>query len=116
VTLYSVYARQSDMPLAVADRFSWSAAIVPPVHALVHGLWLMLAIWMVKVVALVALSFWIGGEAAGWLYVVLAAWLGFAAPGFARLKAERRGTPVGDYIAQSEDGALVAYLTGKAAA
>ena len=111
MTVYSVYARQSDAPIAVADRFSWSAALLPPVHALVHGLWVMLGLWVVKLAVLAALSLWIGGGTALWLYVLLAAWFGFAAAGFARRKAERAGTYAGEWIAADADAALVSYLS-----
>jgi hypothetical protein len=100
----------------VADRFSWSAALVPPLHALVHGLWLMLAIWVAKVAGLVLVSVWIGAEASFWLYVLAAIWLGFAAAGFRRRKAEAAGRYAGEWIAEGEDDALVGYLKGRAAA
>jgi hypothetical protein len=111
VTVYSVYARQGDAPIAVADRFSWSAALVAPVHALVNGLWVMLGLWVVKVAVLAALSLWIGGGAAFWLYVLLAAWFGFAAAGFAHRKAARAGTYEGEWVAVDADAALVSYLS-----
>ena len=56
VTLYSVFARQDRTPSAVADRFSWFAALLPPVNALAHGLWLLLAGWVLAVAAVVALD------------------------------------------------------------
>ncbi len=115
MTVYSVYARQSDAPLAVADRFSWSAALVPPIHALVHGLWAMLGLWVIKVVALVAAGLWIGSGAAFWLYVLLAVWFGFAASGFRRRKAGKSGTWRGDWIAPDEETAQMTYLGGRAA-
>lgn len=115
MTVYSVYARQSDAPLAVADRFSWSAALVPPIHALVHGLWAMLALWVVKVLALVAAGFWVGGGASFWLYVLLAVWFGFSAAGFRRRKADKPGAYRGDWIAPDETTALMTYLGGRPA-
>ena len=111
MTLYSVYAQQSDGPVAVADRFSWFAALVPPVHALVHGLWLLLFGWVAGTALIVALSLWIGGEAGFWLYVLLATLIGFEAPAFRRVRTARRGGVYqGDYVAQGEDLALVEYL------
>ena len=110
MTLYSLYARENQAPLAVADRFSWSAALVPPLHAIVHGLWLMLGVWVVKVVALAALSLWLGGEAVFWLYLLLALWFGFAAAGFRRRKAEKLSLYRGDWIASGEDAATMSYL------
>lgn len=116
MTLYSLYARENQAPIAVADRFSWSAALLPPVHAIAHGLWAMLGLWVIKVLGLMLLGLWIGGGAAFWLYVLVAVWLGFAAAGFARRKAEATGTYQGDWVADGEDAALVGYLTGRAAA
>jgi hypothetical protein len=110
VTVYSVYEREDDAPIAVADRFAWSAALLPPVHALVHGLWLMLAVWLVGTLAIVALGLWVGAEAALWLYVLFTILLGFEASTFRRLKAARRGTYRGEMIATAEDLALVEYL------
>jgi hypothetical protein len=111
VSLYSVYALESDGPVAVADRFSWSAALVPPVHALVHGLWLLLAFWVVGTVAIGVLSLWIGGEAAFWLYVLMAILIGFEAPAFRRVKTAKTGGDYqGDYVALGEEFALVEYL------
>jgi hypothetical protein len=111
VTLYSVYERPSDAPTVVADRFSWSAALLPPVHALVHGLWLLLVIWVFGTVAIAGLSVLVGGEAAFWLYVLFAALIGFEAASFRRVKTAKRG---GRYrteiVAAGEDLALVDYL------
>lgn len=111
MTLYSLYRRENQVPIAVADRFSWSAALLPPVHALVHGLWLLLAGWVVGTLAIAALSVWIGGEAGFWLYVLFAVLIGFEAPAFRRVKAARTGNAYqGDYIAAAEDLALVEYM------
>jgi hypothetical protein len=111
VTLYSVYERPNDAPTAVADRFSWSAALLPPVHALVHGLWLLLVLWVVGTVAIIASSVVIGGEAAFWLYVLFATLIGFEASSFRRVKTGKRGAEYRtEVIAADEDLALVDYL------
>lgn len=111
MTLYSVYERQNDAPAAVADRFSWSAVLVPPVHALVHGLWLLLAIWLVGTIAIAMLGVWVGAEAAFWLYVLFAILIGFEAPSFRRVRtAKRGGRYQGEIVAAAEDLALVDYL------
>jgi len=111
VTLYSVYERLDDAPAAVADRFSWSAALLPPVHALVHGLWLLLAIWVLGTLAIAVSGVLVGGGAAFWLYVLFGTLIGFEAATFRRLKTAKRG---GRYrteiIAAGEDLALVDYL------
>lgn len=115
MTLYSVYERPSDAPTAVADRFSWSAALLPPVHALVHGLWLLLGAWVVGTVAIVAASLVIGGEAAFWLYVLFAMLIGFEAASFRRVKTAKGGAPYRtEIIAAGEDLALVDYLKQQA--
>ena len=115
MTLYSVYERPSDAPTAVADRFSWSAALLPPVHALVHGLWLLLVLWVVGTVAIAASSIVIGGEAAFWLYVLFAILIGFEAASFRRVKtAKRGGLYRTEVVATGEDLALVDYLKRQA--
>ena len=39
MTLYSVFDRRLDeAPATVPDRFSWFAALLPPIWALAHGL------------------------------------------------------------------------------
>lgn len=111
MTLYSVYERQNDAPTAVADRFSWSAALLPPVHALVHGLWLLLLAWVVGTLAIVTLGLWVGADAAFWLYVLFATLIGFEASSFRRVKTAKRGGRYrGEVIAAGEDLALVDYL------
>ena len=111
MTLYSVYERPNDAPTAVADRFSWFAALLPPVHALVHGLWLLLGAWVVGTVTVAASSVWIGGEAAFWLYVLFATLIGFEASSFRRVKTARRGGLYRtEIVSAGEDLALVDYL------
>ena len=111
MTLYSVYERTNDAPTAVADRFFWSAALLPPVHALVHGLWLLLILWVVGAVAIIASSVVAGGEAAFWLYVLFATLIGFEASSFRRVKTGKRGAEYRtEVIATGEDLALVDYL------
>ena len=111
VTLYSVFEREAEAPAAVADRFSWFAALLPPVYALVHGLWLALLGYIVALAALVGISPWIGGEAAFWLYVILAALIGFEASTLQRLKLASRGWRYRtEVIAAAEDLAQVEFL------
>jgi len=115
VTLYSVYERRSDEPVVVSDRFSWSAALLPPVHALFHGLWLMLALWVVGTLAIAGTALFVGAEAGFWLYVLFAAFLGFEASTFLRIKTAKAGGQFGgDLIAADEDLALVDYLKRRA--
>ena len=114
MTVYSVYARDGDLPAAVPDRFRWSAALLPPVHALAHRAWAMLALWLAGTVAIVVLSIWIGGGAAFWLYLLFATWLGFAAPEFHARSLARRGFRHGsEIVAADEDLALLTWLSRK---
>lgn len=114
MTLYSLYARENQAPIAVADRFRWSAALLPPVHALWHRSWAMLGVWVLGVVAIGALASWIGAGAAVWLYILFAAWLGFAAPAFTARALARRGWGHGtEIIAADGDLALVSWLSRK---
>jgi hypothetical protein len=114
VTLYSVYERQDQAPSAIADRFSWFAAVLPPVYALVHGLWLMLLGWVVLVAAVVALGWYGGGEAAFWAYILLAILIGFEAGTLHRRALRHRGWQyTGDYFATEPDLAIVEALKRK---
>jgi hypothetical protein len=95
VTVYSIFEKPQGKaaknrvprliaPVAVPDRFSWVAAIVPPLYALFNGLWLLLIFWIALVVGLAYVSRVIGVEASGWLYVLVAVFLGFEASAFRR--------------------------------
>ena len=97
MTLYSAFGRTGEPALAVPEKFSWAALLVPPLFALYHGLWLMLALTVLAIVAIGALATIIGGGAAFWLYVLLALWCGFAAPDLRRFtlrKNWREDVPV----------------------
>ncbi len=114
MTLYSVYARQDRTPSAVADRFSWFAALLPPVYALAHGLWLLLAGWVLAVAAVVALGWFGGGDVAFWAYVLIAMLIGFEAGAFHRRALRHRGFQhAGDYFATEPDLAIVEALKRK---
>ena len=103
-------------PAAVPDRCSWTAAIVPPLFALFNGLWLLLIFWIALVVGLAYVSRVIGVEAAGWLYVLVAAFLGFEAPAFRRDGYLARGYLWrGDVVSASEDLATHDFLSARAA-
>jgi hypothetical protein len=114
VTLYSIYERHDQPPAAIADGFSWFAGLLPPVYALVHGLWLMLLGWVVLVAAVVTLGWFGGGAAAFWTYILVAILLGFEAATFRRLKLGRAGWQHHrDIIAMDQDLAIVEALQRK---
>ncbi len=114
MTLYSVYERQDETPAVVADRFSWFAAVLPPLYALVNGLWLMLLGWVVLVAAVVALRLYGGGEAAFWTYILSAILIGFEAGTLHRSALRHRGWHhTGDYLAAEPDLAIVEALKRK---
>ncbi len=111
MTLYSVYARNAVAPQAVADRFSWLAALLPPVFALAHGLWLALLGWVVVVVGLAVLGQWIGKDAATALYFLAAVLFGFEAQRLRGTNLMRRGWSYRtDVFAADPDLAAVDYL------
>lgn len=114
MTLYAIFDPKPGtprLPAAIPEKFSWFAAILPPVFLLAHGLWLETVAWLLKVVALVVLSGIIGGGVAFLLYVLAVIWLGFAAPGFRRHALQWRGwTHRGARVSQSADRAQLEAL------
>lgn len=115
MTVFAIYdpkPGRADLPMAVPERFSWLAALLPPVFLIAHGLWLELVAYALKVVALVVLSGFIGGDAAFALYLLAALWLGFAAADLRRHALVWRGwTHRGERIALSADMAQLEALT-----
>ena len=101
MTLYSIFEKPQvkaakgrvrfNPPVAIADRFSWFAALLPPLFALANGLWLVLLFWIALVGGLAYASRIIGGDAAFWIYVLVALFMGFEAPSFRRDKLLLRG-------------------------
>jgi hypothetical protein len=112
MTLYSVYDRRRDEPPAlVPDHFSWLAALLPPLFAIVHGLWIMGFLWLAGVLLIGGLGFWLGPDAGFWLYVLFAAWLGWEAGAFRRRALRRRGYIYRtERVAAAEDLAIVDWI------
>ncbi|KRA47860.1 DUF2628 domain-containing protein [Devosia sp. Root635] len=114
MTLYAIFdpkPGKPDLPAVVPETFSWLAAVLPPVFLLKHGLWLELVAWLLKVVALVVLSRFIGADAACLLYLLATIWLGFAAAGLRRHALQWRGWIFrGPRIAPSADLAQLEAL------
>ena len=127
MTVYSIFekpqgkaakdrARHLVPPVAVSDRFSLVAAVLPPLYAVVNGLWLVLVFWIALVVGLAYISRVIGDDAAGALYLLVAVFIGFEAPAFRRDALVARGYVWrGDVIAQGADLAERDFLSGAAA-
>ena len=117
MTLYAIFDPKpgaAALPAAVPEQFSWFAALLPPVFLLRHGLWLELVAFVLKLVALVILSRFIGGQAVFWLYVIAVTWLGFAAPGLRRHALSWRGWHHrADQVALSADLAQLAALEAR---
>jgi hypothetical protein len=98
MTQFSVFDRRLDeAPALVPDRFSWFAALLPPVYGIAHRLWLATLVWVALVAGIGILSLWLGSEAGFWLYVLLAVLGGFEGPNLRRRGLRRRG-----YIYRSE--------------
>ena len=106
MTLYAIFdpkPGKADLPVAVPEKFSWLAAILPPVFLLVHGLWLETVAFVLGVAALVIVSGFVGGVA-GPLYLLGVIWLGFAAPSLRRQGLVWRGWMLrGSRVAASAD-------------
>jgi len=117
MTTYAVFDKDANAaPAVVPDRFSWFAALLPPVFALVHGLWLELVGWVIVVVLLSLGSDVIGDDVAFWIYVVFAVWIGFEAAALRRSALKRHGWRYRtDVIAASEDLAEVEGIKGRTA-
>ncbi|MBI4922209.1 MAG: DUF2628 domain-containing protein [Devosia nanyangense] len=110
MTLYSIFekpqgkAATGRAPVAVAERFSWLAALLPPIFALLNGLWLLGVFWVALVLGLAYIGRVIGADAAFWLYVLVAVFMGFEAPAFRRDGLVARGFVWrGDMIAGGAD-------------
>jgi hypothetical protein len=112
MTLYSVFDRRLDeAPAVVPDRFSWFAALLPPVYGLAHRMWLETITWVVLIAAIVLAGLWLGGEAGFWLYVLSAILIGFEAPSLRRRALRRRGYVYStERIAAADDLAQVDWI------
>ena len=112
MTVYAIFTREAPADIeAVPDRFSWFAALLPPVYALVHRLWATFALYIIVVVLLVLASRIIGGDSAGWLYILGALLFGFESPTVRRLSLHRRGYSYrGEWVATAEEQAAQAWL------
>ena len=112
MTTYSIFTRRADeAPASVPERFSWAAALLPPLYAMVHGLWIEFVAWGVTLAAIVALALVIGGEAAFWLYVLFAIFVGFEAAALRRGALLRDGWHhAAEIVAAAPDVAEVEWI------
>ena len=112
MTLYAILRSDTGaLPQAVPEKFSWFAALLPPVHALAHRLWGQIVLFVLAIVALVFAAPYIGADAVIWLYILFAIAFGFAAPGARQRALKRRGYgPAGYRYAPEADLARIASL------
>ena len=114
VTLFAIYDRPSAAPTAIPEKFSWLAFLLPPVFALVHGLWLLLVGYIVAVIALGFAATVLGGTATFGLYVLLGLWIGSAAPSLRHHGLTHRGwSHRADRVAATPDLATLSWLESK---
>jgi hypothetical protein len=115
MTIYAVFDKEATgAPAVVPDGFSWFAALLPPVYAIVHGLWLALLGYVVVAAALGFGGRLIGDDAAFWIYVVFAVWIGFEASALRRGALRRRGWRYRtEVIAPAEDLAQLEGLRSR---
>lgn len=114
MTLYAILMPKPGagaLPQAVPEKFSWFAALLPPMHALVHRLWDQLVLFILGLAIIVLADPYVGDDAAIWLYILLAIACGFAAPGARRRALRRRGfRPAGHRFAAKADLARLAAM------
>jgi hypothetical protein len=92
MTIYAVFNKDATgVPAVVPERFSWFAALLPPIYALAHGLVLELALYVIALVLLSLSAAAIGGAAAFWIYVVFAVAIGFEAGTLRRAALRHQG-------------------------
>lgn len=120
MTLYSIFEKPQAKaagqigPVAVPERFSWLAMLLPPVFALGNSLWLLLLFWIALVIGLFYAAPIIGSDAAVALYILVAVFLGFEAPAFRRDGLQFRGYQWrGDVVSSAEDMAQRDYLSSR---
>lgn len=120
MTIYSIFDRNDaapEAPAVVPEKFSWLAALLPPVFGLVHGLWLELVAFVVAVALIVVSSFWLGTNTGFWFYVLLSLLIGFEAPALRRGALRRKGWIYRtELVAAAADLAQVQWLKLRGAA
>jgi hypothetical protein len=115
MTIFSIFERDpasaDPAPAAIPDRFSWLAAILPPVYLMWHGLWLAFFGWLIVTLGLAVAARWVGPDAASWIYVAFAILTGFEASSLRRARLFQHGwRHSGERIALAADLAQVEWL------
>jgi hypothetical protein len=115
MTLYAIFepefGKTGLAPVAVPEKFSWLAAILPPVFFVRHGLWFELIVFVALVIGLYLAAEYAGGAAIFWLYVLLVAWLGSAASSIRRAGLRRGGWRYrAEIVAPADDTARLVWL------
>ena len=109
---YTVHHKGREDLRAVADRFDWLAATLPPLWAVWHGLWLTLA----AQVALIGLAALWSPLAVLPVYSGIAAILSFESGAVHRTELKlRRWREAGVVEARSPEGAEELFLRGETA-
>lgn len=95
----------------IEDKFSWTAAIVPPAYALAHGLWFELVLYIVALLVVWFIGSGLGADAGVWTYILLCIWIGFEATSFRLSALRRKGYRAdGDIVAEDEMLAAKAWV------
>ena len=120
MTLYSIFERETPAlaaPAAVPEKFSWLAALLPPLFGLLHGLWVETLVFGLAVALLVLASLWLGPAAGLGLYLLLALLIGFEASAIRRAALLRRGWAYrAEFFAPDGDLAQTQWLASRGAA
>ncbi len=100
-----------DDSVLIIEKFNWLAAIFPPFWLMAKNLWVELVLWFAFIIALSAVSSFIGSEAIFWIYIISAIYIGFEAPNIQIKSLKRKGfIAQGDLIAQDYEQAQVAWI------
>jgi len=113
LAIFSIFSRPGEAEtVLVPDRFSWFAALLPPVYALTHGLWLTLVAIVAAIALLIVAAPWIGSDAATALYILGAIFFGFEAATLRRVAlGRRRYVHRAERLAPSAEAAEVGWLS-----
>jgi hypothetical protein len=112
MAIYAVHCSASDGDSAAAlERaqvlklgFSWTAFVFGPLWLLVFGVWRPLALWLLgaALVGFAAARGVLGPEAATWLYVLSAVYIGLEARTLRGAALARRGRPLADIVCAAD--------------